>query len=313
MIGAANQPAMNDAQYRLLCDLVRKHYGLHFSEDTRFLVEKRVARRLDQLGTTSVSSYLYELRRAGPGSDEMSALVDELTTNETYFFRELSQLRALIEEIVPERRLGRPDARSDQPVHIWSAGCSSGEEPYTIVMMALEAGLVPGRDLRIYASDVAPSVLTKARRGVYRPASFRETPDVLRDKYFVEKDGQYRIHDEVKNCVDFIHLNLMDPAKIALLGRMDVILCRNVIIYFDHDTKKQVIDTFYDRMRPGGYLLLGHSESLITLSRSFELCHLRNDLVYRRPVPGEEKTDPWHRLAEQAVADSDGPARGGRS
>jgi len=202
--------------------------------------------------------------------------------------------------------------RSERPVQIWSAGCASGEEPYTVVMMALEAGLVPGRDLRVYASDISTSVLAKARRGVYRPASFRETSEAMREKYFVDKDGLLRVHDDVKKHVDFIHVNLLDASRVALLGVMDVVLCRNVIIYFDQQTKKRVIDTFYDRLRPGGYLLLGHAESLLTLSSAFELCHLRNDLVYRRPIAGEARTDPWHRLAGAAVAaavDDDGLQR----
>ncbi|MCA9511762.1 MAG: protein-glutamate O-methyltransferase CheR [Myxococcota bacterium] len=303
---------MTDAQFRLLCDVVRAHAGLHFDEGTRYLVEKRVARRMQAVGATSLSAYLWSLRSPGPGSEELVALVDELTTNETYFFREIRQLRALVDEIVPERLVAGGARRGRGPVQIWSAGCASGEEPYSIVMLALEAGLVPGRDLHVYASDIAPSVLTKARRGHYRPASFRETPDPLRDKYFVEKDGLFRIRDEVRACVDFIHLNLLDPSKIALLGAMDVILCRNVIIYFDAATKKRVIDTFYERLVPGGYLLLGHSESLITVSTAFELCHLRSDLVYRRPIPGEERDDPWHRIAAHAAAAVDGGPEGGR-
>ena len=299
MIRRSTTPLLSDAQYRMLCDRVRSYCGLSFLEASRYMVEKRVAKRIEELGASSIGTYLYELRRPGSGREELDALVDELTTNETFFFREVRQLRALIREIVPERRL--QDA--DRPVHIWSAGCSSGEEPYSIVMMALEAGLVPGRDLRVYASDIAPSVLKRARRGVYRPSSFRECPDHLRRKYFHEKDGLFRIQDDVKKHVDFIRLNLMDAAKIDLIGRMDVILCRNVIIYFDQEKKQQVIGTFYDRMQPGGYLLLGHAESLVALSTAFELCHLREDLVYRRAAIGETRVDPWRRLAGQAAVD----------
>ena len=287
---------LGDAQYRMLCDRVREHCGLSFGPESRYLVEKRVGRRMEQLGIASAASYLYELRRADAGRGELLALIDELTTNETFFFREARQLRALIHEIVPERAL-----QSDRPVHIWSAGCASGEEPYTIVMMALEAGLVPGRDLRVYASDIAPSVLTRARRGLYRPTSFRETPEAMREKYFVEKDGLFRIADDVKRHVDFIQLNLLHDEKLGLLGRLDVILCRNVIIYFDAGSKQRVVGTFHDRLQPGGYLLLGHSESLVTLSTAFELCHLREDLVYRRA--GHGGRDPWHRLADEARAD----------
>ena len=148
-------------------------------------------------------------------------------------------------------------------------------------------------------------MLSKARKGVYREASFRETDPHLRDKYFVEKNQTWRISDELKKDVDFIHLNLLDRSKIALLGPMDAILCRNVIIYFNITTKCEVIQTFYEKLRPGGHLLLGHSESLINLSTSFELRHLRNDLVYRRPLPGMEPADPWHLAAEAVVATSE--------
>jgi chemotaxis protein methyltransferase CheR len=277
---------MSDAEFRMFCDLLRKHCGLNFDANSRFLVEKRLARRLSELGFGSFASYHYHLRSA-QGDEEFGRMIDLLTTNETYFLRERAQLRALIEEIVPELLASRSQWGSKHAVSIWSAGCSSGEEPYTIALMALEAGLVPGRHLRVYASDISRTMLARSRRGIYRESSLRETEPHLRAKYFSEKDGQYRLSDELKQHVDFIHLNLLDRNKIALLGSMDVILCRNVIIH--------------DKLRPGGYLLLGHSESLINVSSSFNLCHLRHDLVYRRPVPGEETRDPWHQMAEAAL------------
>jgi len=147
-------------------------------------------------------------------------------------------------------------------------------------------------------------MLRKARQGLYREASFRETEPSLRQRYFSEKDGLWRISDDVKKHVDFIHLNLFDRSKISLLGAMDVILCRNVIIYFDPENKRRVIQTFYEKTRPGGHLLLGHSESLINLSNSFELRHLRNDLVYRRPLIGSPVPDRWHVAASAAISAS---------
>lgn len=293
-------PAMSDAEFRMFCELLRNHCGLHFDESSRFLLDKRVGRRLRDLGLGGFAAYHYQLRSSG-GDDELANLIDILTTNETYFFRERSQLHALVEEIVPEMLLHRPSG-ARRPIGVWSAGCSSGEEPYSIVALAMEAGLQPGRDLRVYASDISRPVLTKSRRGVYRESSFRETNDEMRERYFVEKDGLFRICDEIKKHVDFIHLNLLDDSKIALLGAMDVILCRNVIIYFDAETKRRVIETFYERLRPGGYLLLGHSESLINVSSAFELSHLKRDLVYRRPVPGEEIRDAWHNIAQSVAA-----------
>jgi chemotaxis protein methyltransferase CheR len=246
----------------------------------------------------SFASYLYQLRNGPAAEDELSTIIDILTTNETYFFRERTQIDALIGDVVPELLSRR--ARCRRPVLIWSAGCSSGEEPFSIVILAREAGLVSGRDYRVVASDISRTMLAKARRGVYREASFRETEDYLRARYFSRKDGFSRISDDIKRGVDFIHSNLLEASRVTLLDGMDVILCRNVIIYFDLETKKRVIKTFHDKLVPGGSLFLGHSESLINVASDFELKHLERDLVYRRPVPGEEREDPWQALARTA-------------
>jgi chemotaxis protein methyltransferase CheR len=297
---------MTDAEYRMFSDLIRRHSGLHFAPDARFLLEKRLSRRMRELELTSFSAYHYLVRSEISGDGEFAELIDELTTNETYFFRERKQLRALIEEILTELHLARRE-RAGAPIGVWSAGCSSGEEPYSVVMLALEAGFAPGRDLRVYASDISRRMLRKARQGVYRQGSFRETEPWLQEKYFSEKDGLWRISDQVKKHVDFIHLNLLDRSKIALLDSMDVILCRNVIIYFEAETKRRVITTLHDKLRPGGHLLLGHAESLINLSNAFELRHLRNDLVYRRPLLGTAPMDSWHLAAEAAMDEVDDP------
>ena len=305
-LGELDSLRMTDGEFRSFCELLKGYCGLHFDSDARFLVEKRLARHLRELDISSYASYQYSLRNGPKCEEELARVVDLLTTNETYFFREAGQLRALIDEVVPELLLRRRRDGPQKPLCVWSAGCSSGEEPYSIVALALEAGLRPGTDLRVYASDISRPMLTKSRRGLYREASFRETSDALRQKYFIEKDGLHRICDDVKKHVDFIHLNLMDRGRLALLGSMDVVLCRNVIIYFDAVTKKRVIETFYDKLRPGGYLLLGHSESLINVTSAFELRHLSRDLVYRRPVAGEEVKDPWHELARAAIEDVEG-------
>lgn len=307
MNAADSKPQLTDAEFRLFTDLLRRRCGLHFDEATRFLVERRLARLLEESQATSMASYLYQLRNGPNSEEEFWRIVDALTTNETYFFRERSQLTALVNEVIPEAR--RRGVRGRRPVSIWSAGCSSGEEPFSIVMLGIEAGLVPGVDFRVYASDISRAVLAKARRGVYREASFRETEPLLRQRYFVQKEGLNRISDEVKRHVDFIHMNLLDETKVSLLGTMDVILCRNVIIYFDAETKKRVIKTFHDKLVPGGYLLLGHSESLINVTSDFELKSLEHDLVYRRPVSGEEHSDAWHALA--AIGIAEGERRGG--
>jgi chemotaxis protein methyltransferase CheR len=169
-------------------------------------------------------------------------------------------------------------------------------------MLAREAGFVPGVDFRVYASDISQRMLRRAREGVYREASFRDTEPALRERYFTRVEHGLRISAEVKQHVDFIHLNLFDGSKLALLGALDVILCRNVIIYFDAADKRRAVATFHDKLRPGGYLLLGHSESLINLSDAFELRHLRRDLVYRRPLGLRLGALPWPGAVEAELA-----------
>ena len=168
-------------------------------------------------------------------------------------------------------------------MRIWSAGCSSGEEPYSIAMLLQEAGYYRDATFEIFASDINQAVLSKARRGQYRENAFRATDPGLREKYFTrDADGSWRISDEIRNRVSFGRLNLYDEARVSLLGHLDIIFCRNVIIYFDDSSKRVVVGNFYNRLVEGGYLLLGHSESLISLSTQFKLRHLKNDMVYQK-------------------------------
>ena len=299
---ASEEPGMKDREFRWFADLVRSHCGISFGPETRFLLERRVVRRMRELSITSLPAYQFELRNESRRDGELAELVDEITTNETYFFRERSQLRALVGEILPEALVARRE-RGGGPVSVWSAGCSSGEEPYSVVILAREAGFDPERDLRVYASDISRRMMKRARSGTYREASFRETEPALRNKYFEEKDGAWTVSDAVKKSVEFIHMNLLDRSRVALLGAIDVILCRNVMIYFNAETKRELISTFENKLRPGGHLLLGHSESLINVTSGLELRHLRSDLVYRKPVMGLRAPDGWHVAAMRAIGD----------
>lgn len=248
------------------------------------------------------------MRSPSSGAEELAELVDELATNETYFFRERRQLDALAREILPEALLSHR-TRGSGPVQIWCAGCSSGEEPYSVAMLGLEAGFEPGRDFRVHASDISRRALARARRGLYREASFRETEPELRERYFSRVENGYQLDERIRALVDCAHLNLLDEHRVALLPQMDVILCRNVLIYYDTPTKQRVIDLFERRLVGGGYLLLGHAESLLNLSTAFELRPLARDLVYRRPLPGHERFDALAPGADAARADSRVPRR----
>jgi chemotaxis protein methyltransferase CheR len=272
---------LSDEVFRLLRDHIRDYCGLFFDESSKFIFERRLSRRLKSYHLDDFRDYyrflLYDRKR----HEEMIALIDLLTVNETYFFREQNQLKAFTEEILPELRERNRDSKR---IRIWSAGCATGEEPYTLAILILEYGNLLGWDIEISGSDINQRVLTTARQGIYRKNSFRCTEQYFIDRYFTEEVGAFRISDRVKELVHFGHLNLLDPFKVRFLGEMDLIFCRNVLIYFDQQTRKKVVEHFYDRLIEGGYLFLGHAESLINISTSFALRHLKHDMVYQKPL-----------------------------
>lgn len=273
---------MSQDEFRLLRDFVYQHWGLNFTEDSKYLLEKRLAKRLVKNNLKTFKDYYYYLRYNPGKEQELTEVIDLLTTNETYFFREDFQLKAFVAEVLPEIR-ERKSREGKQTLRIWSAGCSSGEEPYTIAMLLLDQPWLRSWKVEIIGTDISQRVLHMAREGVYGEASFRSTEPQVRERFFTEVAGRWRIRDEVKNLVSISHLNLFDAARVALLGRMDVIFCRNVIIYFDQTGKRSVIENFFQRLHPEGFLLLGHSESLINLSTAFKLRHFKHDMVYQKP------------------------------
>ena len=268
-------------EFRLIRDLIKGEIGMFFDDGSRFLLERRLSRRLKLHHINDFRDYYRFLLYDKKKDEEMTALIDLLTVNETFFFREQSQLKAFSEEILPELRETNKDRKR---LRIWSAGCSTGEEPYTIAMLVLEYGRIFGWDIDIFGSDINQRVLTAARQGLYRKNSFRVTAKPYMDKYFKQDEEVFLISEDVKRLVSFSHLNLLDPFKVRFVGKMDVIFCRNVLIYFDQAARKKVVDNFYDSLVEGGYLLLGHAESLINISTSFALKHLKNDMVYQKPV-----------------------------
>ena len=271
---------LSEDVFRLIRDIIKDYCGLYFDDSSRYLIEKRLSRRVKNHHLNDFRDYYRFIRYDKNTEQELSAIMDILTVNETYFFREQNQLKAFSEEILEELK---GTNKSGKTLRIWSAGCSSGEEPYTISMLINGMGNFNGWDIEICGSDINQRVLQTARKGVYRKNSFRTTEPYYIKKYFTEEDGAFQIKDDVKKHVNFSYLNLLDPFKTRFLGNMDVIFCRNVLIYFDNASRKRVIENFYNRLVDGGYLLLGHAESLINISTAFHLKHLKNDMVYQRP------------------------------
>ncbi|MBT0654172.1 CheR family methyltransferase [Geomobilimonas luticola] len=276
---------MADEDFRLIRDVIYAHCGLFFDNDSKYLLEKRLARRLALHQLAGYKDYYHFLKYNRKKDQELSDIMDVLTTNETYFFREIFQLKAFTDEILPELKKAK-EKRGDRSLRIWSAGCSSGEEPYTIAMLLLEMGACKDWRIEIIGTDICHKVLQQARKAVYGRSSFRTTDEQYIRRFFVEQEGAFRVADQVKELVTISHLNLFDMGRLAMLGKMDIIFCRNVIIYFDQVAKKRVIDSFHKALEDGGFLLLGHSESLMNISTAFSLRHLQNDMVYQKPLAG---------------------------
>jgi chemotaxis protein methyltransferase CheR len=270
--------------FRLLRDLIYEYAGLRFEEDAQFLFERRLADRVEALSLSGYGAYYKYLRFNPLGDGELEEAVERLTTKETYFFRQEYQLRGFRDELLP--RLAKAN-REYRRLCVWSAGCATGEEAYTIAILIRQSGLFDDWDVRVVGSDISKHCVAHARRGVYRPASFRATSPELRAKYFFEERDGTHVADDVKKLCHFGQLNLLEPSRAGLVGRVDVVFCRNVLIYFDVKSRRRVIDALYERLLPGGYLLLGHSESLLNVTTAFELVHLREDLVYRKPLTTE--------------------------
>ena len=278
--GAEARVRLRPDEFRLLRDLINSHAGLSFGDDALYAFDRRLGERIIALDLTSFDEYYKYLRFNIRGGAELEEAIDLLTTNETYFFRQDYQFKAFAHEILP--RLAESNA-TRRRLTLWSAGCSTGEEAYTIAVFLQESRLFENWDVRIIGSDISRRSVTAARRAVYRGAAFRTTPPEARRQYFVEREDGAHVCDRIRKLCHFGQLNLLDSDRAAIVGRVDVVFCRNVLIYFDMRSRRRVIDNLYDRLVPGGYLLLGHSESLLNVSTAFELVHLKDDLVYRKP------------------------------
>lgn len=272
---------MSAEELHLLRDLFVNACGFVLREDLKFIAERRLAPRLELLGLRDFAAYARYLRFDARGADELESAIDLLVPHETYFFREPNQLRSFEHELLP--RLAQKNARL-RSLHLWSAGCATGEEPYTLSMLLDQAPAFEGWDLDILGTDLSRKALTTARKAEYGPMALRATAPDQRARFFDALDGgRVAVRSKFRAPVRFGQLNLLDTSAAALLPRFDVIFCRNVLIYFDQPTRRRVIELFFERLTDGGFLLLGHSENLLHLSTRFELVQLEGDLVYRRP------------------------------
>ncbi len=277
---------LEQREFELLRDMIYEKTGIMFEDRKRIFIQTRLARRLPEVGCDDAREYYRYLRYQDTSGEEWQALIDSVTTNETYFFREFPQLQCFADQALPN--ITDPKrASGDYTLNIWSAACSTGDEPYTLAII-LKACLDDFNKWRIKldATDIDTNVLASAKRAIYSSRGVKDVPEEYLSQYFKMQLGQYQVVDEIKNMVQLSQVNLMDRQAMRRYRNYNFIFCRNVLIYFNDASRKQVLSSFYDALVPGGYIFLGHSESVGRISAAFEMVRLGEDIAYRKPLSG---------------------------
>jgi len=277
-MSGADSLGLSSASARLLRDLIHEKLGLYFDESRFTQLADRLAPLVVRRGFGSLLDYYYLLKYDDTGESEWPRVMDALAVNETYFWREIDQIRAIADVMVPQIFAASPF----KPIQIWSIPCATGEEPLTIAMMLEEAGWFDRASIRIVGSDASPAAIEKARAGRYRERSFRNLPAHLRERYFTPVGDEWQVAERLHRRVNWDIVNLLDPAEVARWGGSSIVLCRNLFIYFSEKSIRRSIDLLRDHMDAPGYLCVGASESLLRITTAFELRELGGAFVYVR-------------------------------
>ncbi len=268
--------AITETEFQALRDIIRERFGIYYDDTKQFLLQSRLQTRLLKCRLNDFGAYFTYLTTSLEREKEWAELASVLSNNETYFFRERAQLDVLATQVVDEA------AKTGGRLRIWSSACSTGEEPFTIAMMLAQTRKLASSALTIRATDLSPRALEKANTGFYRELSFRATAPEMVQKYFRPFEGGFFINDDIKRMVEFSRLNLLESRAVASMGTFDAIFCRNVLIYFDKPTQKRVVEAFANALRPGGYLFLGHAESIMRLTDLYEPVISPKAIYYQR-------------------------------
>ena len=269
-------------QYQRLSQKVYQKLGLHFDEKKVYFMRTRVAKRMQALGLEDPKDYLFALNYADPTGVEMQALANLITTNETYMFREYDQLQGFANFCLPEV-LSAKQERGEKKLRIWCAGCSSGEEAYTLAMLVQDVfPQIHSWACEIVATDIDENMLLKTKAARYGERAVHDVPHDFREKYLVSSGGEYTVRQRTAALVQIRHLNLSDRMAMREMRGFDFIFCRNVLIYFDDLSRKAVVDHFYNGLNRGGYIFLGHSESVGRINPAFRLKKFEQHLVYTK-------------------------------
>jgi chemotaxis protein methyltransferase CheR len=269
--------SLNDLQR--LSDFLYRHTGMLFGETKRYYIERRVDDRMAATDSPNFATYFNVLRA---DSAEREALINAFTVNETYFYREEHQLACLSRDLLPDLIKAR---RPGDKIRIWSAPCSTGEEAYSIAIWLLENWrMVDAYNVEIVGTDIDTRALEAARAGFYGERALQRLPEALRQSYFEPaKRHRWQIIKDLRESVTFTPANLIDGQSLVGQGQFDVIFCRNVLIYFDDASRLTAAHNLFDRLAPGGYLCLGHTESMNRISDRFVARRFEDAVVYQRP------------------------------
>jgi chemotaxis protein methyltransferase CheR len=278
--GVSRAVRISSEEVERFCDFLYRRTGLSFSEGKRYFIDRRLRERISATGSSSFQAYFSLLR--ADADHEIEFLINSFTVNETYFYREDHQLRCMTSNL-----LGAI-ARQRQPgstIRIWSIPCSTGEEPYSIALWLMENWpQVDNYNIEIVGSDIDTRALKAAAEGIYGDRALMRLSRVIVDRYFKPvADRKHEIDEGLRNSIEFTRANVIDPKDMARYRDFDLIFCRNVLIYFDDASRRQAAENLYDCLRPGGYICLGHSESMIRISSLFGVCRFADAIVYQKP------------------------------
>lgn len=270
---------LSSSTFTDLRNLIYERTGIFFPDNKKYVLESRLQARLKERMCASYEAYFQLLKYDAWRDQELNAVYNLVTTNETFFYRDLPQLQEFTNTIIPA--VAKANA-STARMRVWSAACSSGDEPYTLAMMMLEHPALANWSFDILGSDISETALAAARAAVYGSYAVRNVPPLLANRYFHREAGQYVLADKVKQLVKFAHMNLYDGGRLKIIRGMDVIFCRNCLIYFDDKAKQKIVNNLADCLRPQGYLVIGFSESLHGITDTLKPLHANRTVVYQK-------------------------------
>ncbi len=279
---ALQKPVISEADFEKFREFFYRKTGIQFDGTKRYFVDKRLVERIEATDSENFRNYFVKLRFETSG-EEMQALVNLMTVNETYFFREAYQFDCLVNSMLDEIARKR---RKGSRIRIWSIPSSTGEEPYSIAIYLLERwAQIEDYEVEILSSDIDTAVLRSAQRGLYSDRSVANLPKAYLNKYFRKaSEGTWQLSRDIVDVVEFSRVNLSDPNDTRRFRDIDIIFCRNLLIYFDDMSRRIAAEAMYDALNPGGFVCLGHSESMSRISSLFEVRRFPDAMVYEKPL-----------------------------